>query len=194
MTPIEQYEVQQRAFEEERYARLAKWYEDHPDFQPQAVIQPRPFWANPNVTLLIACATDKWQRMTERAKASDVEFTHKLAKIGQSNPDRAASLCDMQRQQARDGYILAVVGWNIYGFCVRDTLNDGRGVLWSGRSDDGTAEGALRFAAEWQARDPAKREVVMSTYFPDDVKMRNGTLRNLRSEIDAALANIGAKS
>ncbi|MES2347065.1 MAG: hypothetical protein V4641_05780 [Pseudomonadota bacterium] len=156
-----------------------------------AVIRPRPFWANPNVTLLIACATDKWQRMTERAKESDAEFTTTLAKVGQSNPDRDAGLCAMQRQQARDGYMLVQLSWSIYGFCVRDTLNDGMGVLWSGRSDDGTAEGALQFAAEWQSRDPGRREVVLSGYFPEDIKMANGIARNLRSEIDTAIARVG---
>jgi hypothetical protein len=156
-----------------------------------AVIRPQPFRGNPDITCLIPCASDKWQRMTERAKESDREFTNTLAKVGQSNPDRDASLCAMQRQQAREGYVLAILDWNIYGFCVRDTLNDGLGVLWSGRHGDGTAEGALHFAAEWQARDPERREVTLSGYFPDDVKMASGVRRNLRAEIDAALRACG---
>lgn len=155
-----------------------------------AVMRPQPFWGNPNVTLLIPCASNKWQLMTERAKAQDVEFTERLAKIGHSNPDRDAGLCAIQLQQARDGYVRVELGWNIYGFCVRDTLNDGQGVLWSGRSDDGSAEGALRFAAEWQARDPDRREVIISGYFPDNVTTKTAATRNLRAEIDAALARV----
>lgn len=161
-----------------------------------AAIEPKPFWANPRVIQLIPCANDKWQRMTEAAKARDVDFTDRLAKIGISNPDRDNSLCNMQLQQARDGYMLVEVGWNIYGFCVRDTLNDGAGVLWSGRNGDGTAEGALRFAAEWHARDPERREVVMSGYFPEDwmVRRSDGHTRNLRAEMDAAITRTGASA
>lgn len=155
---------------------------------PLTAIRPQPFPGNQNITLLIPCATDKWHRDTERAKAGDAEFTDRLAKIGQSNPDRDAGLCAMQRQQARDGYVLVQISWNIYGFCVLDTLNDGFGVLWSGRTRDGTAEGALRFAAEWHARDPERREVLLSGYFPENF---NG--RNFRAEIDAALSAAGGK-
>jgi hypothetical protein len=153
-------------------------------------INPRPFWANPNVTQLIPCTDGKWRRMTEDAKARDIAFTERLAGIGVSNPDRDNSLCNMQLQQAREGYMLVKVDWNIYGFCVRDTLNDGAGVLWSGRTGDGTAEGALHFVAEWHARDPKRREVVLSGYFPEDLKMNNGDTRNLRAEMDAALGSL----
>jgi hypothetical protein len=159
-----------------------------------ASINPRPFWANPKVTQLIPCANGKWQRMTELAKARDVEFTDRLAKIGVSNPDRDNALCNMQMQQSREGYMLVRVCWNIYGFCVRDTLNDGAGVLWSGKNGDGTAEGALHFAAEWHARDIERREVILSGYFPEECKIgwgNSGPTRNLRSEMDAALARIG---
>lgn len=155
-----------------------------------AVIRPQPHWGNPSVTALIPCASDKWQRMHEAAKTRDREFTHHLARIGQSNPDRDASLCNTQLQAAREGYVLASVDWNIYGFCVRDTLNDGQGVLWSGRTGDGSAEGALRFATEWHARDPERRAVLLSGYFPDDVDIRGGARRNLRTEIDIALARV----
>lgn len=144
-----------------------------------------PFWANPeHVTSLIPCADDKWQRMTADAKSLDAMvrdmYPGQLARI-----DGDAHLCAMQRQQEREGYVLAQIHTNIYGFCVRDTLNDGRGVLLQAlggkRRGDGSATRAIEWARKWHAEDPERRAVVQG-YIDSD----------LRPEWDAAIAKATA--
>lgn len=142
-----------------------------------------PYWGNlEHVISLIPCASDKWQRMTEDAKALD-----RMAVRDHGQRDHDHHLCAMQRQQFRDGFVLAEVSTNIYGFCVRDTLNDGLGVLlraYGGkRGGDGSAKRAIQFAREWHAEAFDKRAVVVG-YIDSD----------LRAEWDAALAEATGRS
>lgn len=142
-----------------------------------------PYWANPQfVTSLIPCASDKWQRMTEDAKAID-----RMAVRDHGQHDPCHHLCAVQRQQFREGFVLAEISTNIYGFCVRDTLNDGLGVMLRAhggkRGGDGSAERAIAWARAWHAEDPTRRALVQG-YIDSD----------LLEEWRAALAKAGAAS
>lgn len=139
-----------------------------------------PYWANPeHVTSLIPCASDKWQRMTLDAKGLD-GLVRDLHPGQGARIDYDAHLCSMQRQQEREGFVLAAISTNIYGFCVRDTLNDGLGVMLRAnggkRGGDGSAARAIEWARKWHAEDPSRRAVVKG-YIDSD----------LRAEFDAAI-------
>ncbi|ABD72106.1 hypothetical protein Rfer_4420 (plasmid) [Rhodoferax ferrireducens T118] len=54
-------------------------------------------------------------------------------------------------------YLMAAVSTNIYGFCVRDTHNDGLGNMSGNRS----AEWALDWARRWHAEAPQSREFIV---------------------------------
>ncbi len=143
-----------------------------------------PYWANPeHVTSLIPCASDRWERMTDDAKGLDRLALSIHPGVG---IDRDAHLCSMQRQQHREGFVLAEIATNIYGFCVRDTLNDGQGVILRAqggrRGGDGSAARAIQFVREWHAKDPGKRAVVQG-YIDSE----------LRAEWDAAIQRAAAR-
>lgn len=128
-----------------------------------------PYWANPeHVVSLIPCASDEWQRKTLDAKAMD---TMAVRYHGQRDP--CHHLCAMQREQGRAGFVLAEISTNIYGFCVRDTLNDGLGVLLRAeggrRGGNGSADRAIEWARKWHAEDPGRRAVVQG-YIDADLR------------------------
>ncbi len=70
--------------------------------------------------------------------------------------DPDADLCRRQREEAAAGIVVAVLFKNIYGWCVRDTFNDGLGNM-SGNFN--TKEEAASWAASWIAADPARRSL-----------------------------------
>ena len=68
--------------------------------------------------------------------------------------DTDADLCRQQRADQRAGKILGTLASNIHGFCVRDTMNDGRGRM---SPNFKTLDEARAWAVEWVAADPIKR-------------------------------------
>ena len=74
--------------------------------------------------------------------------------------DRDGQLCAIQRQHQSEGFTHVVIDTNIYGWCVRDTINDGMGVMFGGRADPGTThDQALDWARAWHAAKPTHRKV-----------------------------------
>lgn len=73
--------------------------------------------------ILIPCGSAEWQSERDQAKQTDRDC---VLKYGQR--DRDQHLCGVQRAQSSRGYLMAEVSTNIYGFCVRDTHNDGLGT------------------------------------------------------------------
>jgi hypothetical protein len=136
-------------------------------------LRPQPFRGNQSIVAILPCATDKWERMTHDAKALD-RLAVATSRTGRVDAD--AHLCAMQRQQERAGYVLATIETNIYGFCVRDTLNDGRGTLHSARHG-GSAEAAIDFATRWHSEAPEQREVIVGY-----------VAQERRAELEAAIA------
>jgi hypothetical protein len=108
--------------------------------------------------ILIPCSSESWQAEIDQAQAIDREC---FVKYGQR--DRDHHLCSVQRSQQMRGYTEAQITTNRYGFCVRDTMNDGLGNL----SGNGTAEWAVEFARKWQSDVPGKRKVIVG-YIADD--------------------------
>lgn len=102
--------------------------------------------------VLIPCTSTAWDAEAEQAKAMDREC---VLKYGQR--DRDLHLCSVQRSQQRRGYLMAQIETNIYGFCVRDTMNDGLGNM----SGNGSAEWVLQWAREWHAQAPGHRVVLL---------------------------------
>ena len=102
--------------------------------------------------ILIPCASIEWQSERDQAKLTDREC---VKKYGQR--DRDQHLCGVQRSQQMRGYLMAEVSTNIYGFCVRDTHNDGLGNM----SGNGSAEWALDWARRWHAEAPQSREIIV---------------------------------
>jgi hypothetical protein len=144
-------------------------------------LRPVPFRTNPRITCILPVTTDKWDRMIGDAKGLDRLAVSLSSRRGYVDADN--HLCAMQRQQAREGYVLAILETNIYGFCVRDTLNDGLGTLHSARWGGGSAEAALDFAIRWHAVAPEKREVILGYVSADR-----------QAELDAAIAKAGGAS
>lgn len=127
-------------------------------------LRPQPFRSNPNITCLLPAASERWEHMMQRAKLQDRIAVESASR--DNSVDADAFLCAAQRKQARAGYVLAAVETNIHGFCVRDTLNDGLGVLYSARGG-GSAEAAIEFARRWHAEAPERREVIVGFIFDD---------------------------
>jgi hypothetical protein len=76
--------------------------------------------------------------------------------------DRDHHLCCEQRSQQNRGFMMVEVSTNIYGYCVRDTINDGQGVIFGGRDRRGTTKAdAIAWAKEWHAQRPTHRMVIM---------------------------------
>lgn len=72
------------------------------------------------------------------------------------------SLCEMQRLEARQGILGAVIESTFYGYSVRyDSGLQDFGLLAGSRSGmlDGTYQDAVRWARAWQASDPTRRYV-----------------------------------
>ena len=69
--------------------------------------------------------------------------------------------CCAQSQLHAEGFRLVEISTNIYGYCVRDTMNDGMGVIYGGRDRPGTTrEDAMAWAREWHAERPTHRKVI----------------------------------
>jgi hypothetical protein len=72
------------------------------------------------------------------------------------------TLCTFQRKVSQGGYVEAEIVESMYGFSVRyaSGLHD-FGLIFSARSKevDGTLEGAIAAAQQWQAADPSRRFV-----------------------------------
>jgi hypothetical protein len=103
--------------------------------------------------VIFPVASPKWARAIADAKALD---EYAVKNHGQA--DRCFHLCAMQRQQMREGFVQVEVAKTIYGFGVRDTLNDGLGILL--RSRGVSQEEAIEWARRWHAADPERREVI----------------------------------
>lgn len=75
--------------------------------------------------------------------------------------DRCHHFCAAQAQLAGEGYRIVEVATNIFGYCVRDTINDGLGVFFGGRSRPGSTQAeAVEWARQWHAERPTHREVI----------------------------------
>jgi len=107
---------------------------------------------------LIGASDPKWAEQTERARQQDREFTHMMAGMGRSNPDRDAQLCAIQREQMRAGVEDVRVSRWIRGWAVRTDWADSQRIF-VGYGDDPTE--AIERAIEWQARAPDRRGVLM---------------------------------
>jgi hypothetical protein len=105
----------------------------------------------------------KWDHLIAAAKALDAMA---VREFGQSDPDH--HLCCAQREQRARGYVMVEIATNMFGYVVRDTMNDGQGRLFGGRMRPGTTKAeAVAWASNWHAEDPDNREVIMG-YCPDD--------------------------
>jgi hypothetical protein len=105
--------------------------------------------------VIFPCATTKWREQAEKAKTDGRAL---FIKTGGRLADIDRQLCCIQAAQQGAGYILAELTDNIYGFCVRDTMNDGGGRL---SPNFKTALEVWEWARDWQAKDPERREVVL---------------------------------
>jgi hypothetical protein len=76
--------------------------------------------------------------------------------------DPDSNLCAAQIDAARAGFLRARIDSNIYGFCVRDTMNDGAGRM---SPNFATPTEALTWAREWHQQRPALREVICYVSF-----------------------------
>jgi hypothetical protein len=82
--------------------------------------------------------------------------------------DRDHHLCCEQRYQHRDGFRMVEVATNIYGYCVRDTMNDGMGLIYGGRGT--TWAQAMEWARQWHAERPTHRQVILGFCWDDQRK------------------------
>lgn len=107
----------------------------------------------------------KWDHMIAAAKAQDEVNATRHPGYASS---RDAELCRAQQEQRNGGYIMVEIATNMYGYVVRDTMNDGHGVMFGGGSRPGTTKAdAVAWAHTWHAEDPDNREVIMG-YDPND--------------------------
>lgn len=109
------------------------------------------------ITILIVPTDPRWHADMERAREID---RMAVEEFGQRDP--CHHLCSEQRSQQARGYMMVEVSTNMFGYCVRDTINDGLGVLFGGRARPGTTKAeALEWARQWHAERPTHREVIM---------------------------------
>ena len=101
--------------------------------------------------IIFPCTNPAWKADREAAKELD-----RYAVRAHGQRDRDHHLCAEQRSQARRGYMVAIIFQNIYGYCVRDTMNDGLGNMSGNFS---THAEALEWARVWHSRAPDRREV-----------------------------------
>jgi hypothetical protein len=113
--------------------------------------------------ILFDVTDPQWAERILSAKWMDA---YAVGNFGQG--DRDHHLCGEQRYQHRDGFRMVEVATNIYGYCVRDTMNDGQGVLFGGAYRKGTtwAE-ALEWARQWHAGHPTHRQVILGFCWDD---------------------------
>jgi hypothetical protein len=104
------------------------------------------------------CTNPAWGDQAKRAKASGVAFANTVAPYAPPGVwiDRDAELCRTQRAQAAAGYVSAELSSNIYGYCIRDTMNDGQGRM---SPNFKTPVEALLWAKEWHAKAPESRRI-----------------------------------
>lgn len=111
--------------------------------------------SNPRV-VLFAVTDPSW-----RERMNDAKWLDAFAVGNHGQADSSHHLCCEQRYQHRDGFRMVEVATNIFGYCVRDTMNDGDGVLFGGRAYKGaTHEEAVEWARKWHAERPTHREVL----------------------------------
>ena len=127
-------------------------------------------------TLIFPCASDLWDKEIEDAKSIDREC---VAKYGQR--DRSHHHCCVQRQQQRAGYMMVEISTNIYGFCVRDTHNDGLGNM----SGNGSAAFAVEWASNWHAARPTHRVVFVGYISKDRLEEWEATIAAINFEVTA---------
>lgn len=76
--------------------------------------------------------------------------------------DRCHHFCAEQNSLQARGFRIVEVATNIYGYVVRDTHNDGMGVLFGGRERPGTTKAdAIAWARQWHAERPTHRKVII---------------------------------
>jgi len=76
--------------------------------------------------------------------------------------DRCHHFCAEQNSLQARGFRMVEVATNIYGYVVRDTHNDGQGVMYGGRQRPGTTKAeAIEWARAWHAERPTHRKVVV---------------------------------
>jgi hypothetical protein len=134
------------------------------------------------------CTKPEWADAAKRAKASGVSFAEAVAPYtGGRGVDRDANLCAVQREQQAAGYIAAELGRNIYGYCIRDTMNDGGGRLSPNMT---TALEAVLWAREWHAKAPDKRTVSVVLQTPEDLSKMSLSSKTFNREVRDALAEL----
>lgn len=100
----------------------------------------------------------RWALEIQHAKDIGEQNWRENSRFGYQ--DRDGQLCAVQRDHQRAGFTHVVVDTNIYGWCVRDTINDGLGTMFGGRARRGTThDEALAWAREWHAEQPTHRKV-----------------------------------
>lgn len=111
--------------------------------------------------VLVPCADPFYDQAAALARKIDTRGRDLAARLGMTGHDGDATLCAIQVEAQRAGYTMVTITTNVYGFVVRDTMNDGAGVLFGGRSRPGTTqEEALAWAKTWHAEKPDLREVI----------------------------------
>jgi len=105
--------------------------------------------------VLLDYASPRYDEAMEDARWMDA---YAVGNFGQR--DRCHHFCCAQRQLQGEGFLHVEISTNIYGYVVRDTMNDGRGVLFGGRQDPGTTrDEAIAWARAWHAERPTHRKV-----------------------------------
>ena len=106
--------------------------------------------------VLFAVQSDEWRQQLDDARWLDA-----YASAHHGQRDLTHHFCAVLRQQQTAGFVVLEVTENIHGWCVRDTMIDGLGVLFGGRSLPGTTYAeAVEWARRWHAERPTHREVV----------------------------------
>jgi hypothetical protein len=102
-------------------------------------------------------ATTLWDEQAARARESGKKFAADVAPYAKGRGvDVDANLCAVQAEQAAKGVVWATFFKNVYGWCVRDTNNNGGGRM---SPNFKTVPEAIAWAAQWHAKDPEKRRV-----------------------------------
>lgn len=104
-------------------------------------------------TIICECTDSSWQAELDDAKQVDAEA---VRLHGQT--DRCHHYVAVQSSQFRRGFLEAVIGSNRFGWCVRDTMNDGLGRMSNNMEK---VEDAIQWAKDWHAKMPECRRVVM---------------------------------
>ncbi len=106
--------------------------------------------------VLFPVTDSQWAERMESARWLDA-----FAVGNHGQADHCYHFCCEQRYQHRDGLRQYEVGTNMFGYCVRDTMNDGDGTVFGGRVRPGTTwKEAIEWARRWHAERPTHREVV----------------------------------